>query len=402
MISEHPHTIIGGRWSIYGLPIRGGMSVLFPAVDGAGTKAMIKFSKVDADDSMRARFEAEGRALLAAPNPNTVRLIDSGMDVHPQASSRTPVPYLVLEHVDGVTLEERMRQTGPMGWDEAAGIAVGVLNGLRHLHAAGIIHRDLCPRNIMISPDGHATIIDLGIALSPSSSPRLTEAGSVIGKWRYMSPEQMDACPVDPRTDLYSLAVVLFELLSGRHPFPVGDSPATMRAKQSPDWSAIFQSFPGSAAVGQLLITALSPRPEDRYPTAASMSDAVLHVASFGGTATQAIASDTATTLRGAGPGPQGTRVLPTDVARTRVEAPLAVPTASAIELVSDENRAVFDRAVTAARERIDRHAAVFQATIRGALEERFRRDIRRSLTPTIALGVIVAIIAFLITWGMP
>jgi len=117
LISEHPHTIIGGRWSIYGLPIRGGMSVvLFPAVDGAGTKAMIKFSKVDADESMRARFEAEGRALLAAPNQNTVRLTDSGMDVHPQASSRTPpVPYLVLEHVDGVTLDERMRQTGPMG-----------------------------------------------------------------------------------------------------------------------------------------------------------------------------------------------------------------------------------------------------------------------------------------------
>jgi serine/threonine-protein kinase len=194
--------------------------------------------RLAADESFRARFAREARVAAALSHPNVVTVFDVG-----ESDGR---PFIVMEHVEGRTLEERLRREGPLPADEVRRIARQVCAGLEHAHAQGLIHRDLKPANLIERGDGTIKIADFGIARAAETT--LTEAGTILGTAAYLAPEQAEGREVTQATDLYGLGVVLYELLTGKRlweveslaalasrgtepaPEPPPDAPADLRA----------------------------------------------------------------------------------------------------------------------------------------------------------------------------
>jgi len=173
-----------------------------------------------------ARFRREARAVAALSHPNIVAIHDVGAVEHEQVvDGRRLVPgrpYLVTELVVGQPLDLLLRRDGPLAWRTAAEVGEAVAAALAYAHGGGIVHRDLKPANVMLTPWGHVKVLDFGIALAPTWTP-ITDGGRVHGTAEYLSPEQARGDGVDGRSDLYSLGVVLYELLTGRVPF-TGDN----------------------------------------------------------------------------------------------------------------------------------------------------------------------------------
>ncbi len=208
------------------------------------------------DPRTRARFDREGRALAQLSHPNLVTLIDRG--------STENEDYLVFEYVEGRSLKELTRE-GPLGFAEAGQIAGQVAEGLAAAHAAGIVHRDIKPQNILIDRNGHAKVSDFGIATGPDWT-RVTRAGSIIGSARYMSPEQIRSKPVDARTDIYSLGVVMYEMLTSHPPFDGTNMPEIARQHLNnppPPLSDIRGDLP--AGLEKVVMHCLEKLPEDRF-----------------------------------------------------------------------------------------------------------------------------------------
>jgi len=208
------------------------------------------------DPRTRARFDREGRALAQLSHPNLVTLIDRG--------STDSEDYLVFEYVEGRSLKELTRE-GPLGFSEAGQIAGQVAEGLAAAHAAGIVHRDIKPQNILIDRNGHAKVSDFGIATGPDWT-RVTRAGSIIGSARYMSPEQIRSKPVDARTDIYSLGVVMYEMLAGHPPFDGTNMPEIARQHLNnapPPLSAVRDDLP--PGLEKVVMRCLEKLPEDRF-----------------------------------------------------------------------------------------------------------------------------------------
>lgn len=189
-------------------------------------------------------------------HPNLVTLIDRG-------STETD-DYLVFEYVEGRSLKELIRE-GPMSVEEAGRIAGQVAEGLAAAHRLGIVHRDIKPQNILIDRSGIAKVTDFGIAIGPDWT-RVTRAGSVIGSARYMSPEQIRSKPVDARSDIYSLGIVMYEMLAGRPPFDGTNMPEIARmhlTASPPPLSAIRTDLP--TGLEKVIGRCLEKMPEDRF-----------------------------------------------------------------------------------------------------------------------------------------
>ncbi len=201
---------------------RGGMCIVYQAWD-TRLERNVAIKRLEPplneDPRTRARFDREGRALAQLSHPNVVTLIDRG--------STESEDYLVFEYVEGRSLKE-MTRSGPLPVAEAGHIAGQVAEGLAAAHLAGIVHRDVKPQNILIDRQGHAKVTDFGIATGADWT-RVTRAGSIIGSARYMSPEQVRSKPVDARSDIYSLGVVMYEMLAGRPPFDGTSMPEIAR-----------------------------------------------------------------------------------------------------------------------------------------------------------------------------
>jgi serine/threonine-protein kinase len=165
----------------------------------------------------RARFEREARAMAAISHPNVVTIHQVG-----EAEGR---PYLLMEYVEGRSLKELLKEEA-LNVEHALDLALQLASGLARVHERGIVHRDVKPSNILIDRDGRPRLLDFGLATAPEGDD-LTRAGEALGTIRYMSPEQAEARPTDPRSDLFSLGVVLYEMLAGRAPFG-GDSLASI------------------------------------------------------------------------------------------------------------------------------------------------------------------------------
>jgi len=164
------------------------------------------------DESVHRRFVREARLAARLSHPNVVSVFDAGDD-----GGR---PYIVMEYVDGENLAELLARRGRIPPDEARGLALQAAQGLAHAHAAGLVHRDVKPQNLILRRDGTLKIADFGIARAAEATA-LTQAGTVLGTAAYLSPEQALGEEVTPATDVYSLGVVLYELLTGRTPFQV-------------------------------------------------------------------------------------------------------------------------------------------------------------------------------------
>lgn len=258
--------ILKNRYRLGRVLGRGGMCIVYQAWDmrlerNVAVKRLEP--SLNQDPRTRARFDREGRALAQLSHPNLVTLIDRG--------STDTEEYLVFEYVEGRSLKELIRE-GPLSIADAGSIAGQVAEGLATAHLAGIIHRDVKPQNILIDRQGHAKVTDFGIATGPDWT-RVTRAGSIIGSARYMSPEQIRSKPVDARSDIYSLGVVMYEMLSGHPPFDGANMPEIARQHLNSPPPPLLDVRPDvPPGLAKVVMRCLEKLPEDRF---ASMDEIV-------------------------------------------------------------------------------------------------------------------------------
>lgn len=221
------------------------------------------------DPSFYLRFRREAQNAAALNHPAIVAVYDTGEAVTP----RGPLPYIVMEYVDGVTLRDIVHHDGPMPPRRALEVIADACQALNFSHQHGIIHRDVKPANIMISKTGAVKVMDFGIARAiAETGNRVTQTAAVIGTAQYLSPEQARGETVDARSDVYSLGCVLYEVLTGEPPF-VGDTPvavAYQHVREDPQPPS--QRHPGiSPELDAVVLKALAKNPDNRYQTAAEM-----------------------------------------------------------------------------------------------------------------------------------
>jgi eukaryotic-like serine/threonine-protein kinase len=258
--------VLGGRYALGARVGVGGMGQVYRARDRVleRTVAVNVLSAGSTDDlELVARFGREARAAAALNHPNIVAVFDSGVDGDLQ--------YLVMEYVEGQSLAGLLRRERPLGPRRVAEAGRQVCQALAAAHAAGLVHRDITPANVLVDPAGLVKVADFGIA---KLAPATTMTGDkVLGTAAYLAPEQAQGRPVDGRSDLYSLGCVLYALLTGAPPF-AGDSPVAMAARHVTE-----QPTPPShhnprvgPALEAVVLTALAKAPADRYQSAAAMA----------------------------------------------------------------------------------------------------------------------------------
>jgi beta-lactam-binding protein with PASTA domain/predicted Ser/Thr protein kinase len=215
------------------------------------------------DSSFVERFRREALSAAKLQHPNIVQIYDSG-----QAGDFN---FIVMEYVEGRSLKDYLADEGPLEMHEAARIAGEVLTALAYAHRTGLVHRDIKPGNILLSDDGKVQVTDFGIARAEAGST-MTQTGTILGTAYYLSPEQAQGLPLDGRSDIYSLAVVLYEMLTGRRPFE-GDSPVSIAYKHVREQPRPPSNFRGDIPrpMEAIVLNGLAKRPEDRYSSAALM-----------------------------------------------------------------------------------------------------------------------------------
>jgi eukaryotic-like serine/threonine-protein kinase len=209
-----PGDLIADRYELEQLLGSGGMSDVFRARDNQLDRRVaikILHERHAGDPESLARFRREARAVARLSHPNIVTVIDRGNDAGRQ--------YIVFEHVDGENLKELVGRSGRLPVRRALELALAVADGLAFAHRQGLVHRDVKPQNVLLSREGEVKVTDFGIARSLEAEHGVTQAGTVLGTGEYLAPEQASGTPVSPATDVYSLGVVLWEMLAGEVPF---------------------------------------------------------------------------------------------------------------------------------------------------------------------------------------
>jgi eukaryotic-like serine/threonine-protein kinase len=266
-MSDQEPTIYNGRYELHRQIARGGMADVFLARDQLLDRPVavkVLFPQFASDPSFVERFRREAQSAANLNHPNIVGVYDWGEE--------KGTYFIVMEYVDGRSLAEILRAEGMLHPDRAADITTDVAAALSFAHRNGVVHRDIKPGNVIIAPSGQVKVTDFGIARAfggGGADANLTQTGSVMGTATYFSPEQAQGQSVDPRSDLYSLGVVLYEMLASRPPF-TGDSAVTIAYKQVQEApvppSSINTRIPGS--IEAIVMKLLAKSPADRYPSA--------------------------------------------------------------------------------------------------------------------------------------
>jgi len=215
-----------GRFRLDGTLGRGGMAVVYLAHDtelGRAVAIKVMADHCAGDDAFRARFAREAQAAARLSHPNIVQVFDIGEDAG--------LPFIVMEYVEGETLGDVLARKRRVAPDRVGEIGRECCAGLACAHAAGLVHRDIKPQNLLVTNDGTVKIADFGVAHAIDQT-RLTLTGSIIGTARYLAPEQTVGGPITPAADVYALGVVLYELLSGRPPHEGTSLPELAIAKR--------------------------------------------------------------------------------------------------------------------------------------------------------------------------
>ena len=259
-------TKLADRYLIEDLVGVGGMCNVYRAFDAEALQTVaVKMLRDEfaADEEYLRRFRNESRAINALSHPNIVKIYDVVLDA--------PNPYLVMEYVSGITLKEYIDRKKPLPGRTAANIAGLVLTALQCAHENGIVHRDVKPQNIMVTEKGEVKVMDFGIARFAMSQSHTID-GNAIGSVHYISPEQALGGAVDQRTDIYSVGVILFEMLCGRLPFD-GESPVSVALQQVEQNPKALRSLNPNVPVGleQITLHAMAKNPDDRYADCGEM-----------------------------------------------------------------------------------------------------------------------------------
>jgi eukaryotic-like serine/threonine-protein kinase len=264
--------LLGGRYELDGVVGRGGMAEVYRARDIRLDRIVaIKTLRADLarDQIFQARFRREAQSAASLNHPSIVAVYDTGEDM----ATGVPVPYIVMEFVDGRTVRDLLQDGHRLLPERSLEIIDGVLRALDYSHQAGIVHRDIKPGNVMVTRNGDVKVMDFGIARAMSDAQAtMTQTAQVIGTAQYLSPEQARGERVDSRSDLYSTGCLLYELLTGRPPF-TGDSPvaiAYQHVRENPvPPSRVDPDVPAWADA--IVLKAMAKSPADRYQTAADM-----------------------------------------------------------------------------------------------------------------------------------
>ena len=266
--------VFGQRYRVTEKIGSGGMADVFKAVDdvlGRTVALKVLHAHYATDPDFVARFRQEAQAAANLSHPNIVNIFDWGKE--------GDTYFIVMEYVHGIDLKALINEKGPAPAAKAAEYASQVCAALSVAHGYDIVHRDIKPHNIVLTPDGSVKVMDFGIARAGNST--MTQTGSVLGTAHYVSPEQAQGRTVGPRSDLYSLGVVLYELTTGRVPFE-GDSPVAVALKQVNDEPVpprqINPDIPPS--IEAVILRAMQKDPVDRYASAEEMRRDLQRVAS--------------------------------------------------------------------------------------------------------------------------
>ncbi len=259
--------ILAGRYVLVEQIGIGGMAIVYRAIDrNTGHSVAVKVLKPEfnRDAEFVSRFQREAEAASKMTHHNIVNLLDVGMD----GENR----YLIMEYVKGKTLKEVIQEKGRLTAPVAVQITIRILSALQHAHQNGIIHRDIKPQNILVHADGHIKVADFGIARMANSST-LTRGDSVMGSVHYFSPEQAQGKGTDVTSDLYSVGVTLYEMLTGRVPFD-GDSPVAIAMQHLHAAPEPIRRYAPEApeAICHVVMKAMEKDPQYRYRSAREMA----------------------------------------------------------------------------------------------------------------------------------
>ena len=257
---------LDGRYEIQEIVGVGGMAVVYKAYDNVENKIVaVKILKEEytGNSEFLRRFMNESKAIAVLSHPNVVKVSD--------VSFGDLIQYIVMEYIDGITLKEYIEQQGPLSWNEAVHFTLQILRGLQHAHDKGVVHRDIKPQNIMVLPDGIIKVADFGIARFARSEQE-TITDKAIGSVHYISPEQAKGEKTDEKADIYSVGVMLYEMLTGKLPFQAESavSVAIMQLQKDP---VLPRDINGSIPLGleQITMHAMQKETARRYKSAAEM-----------------------------------------------------------------------------------------------------------------------------------
>ena len=257
--------LLDGRYEILEIIGAGGMAVVYKArCHRLNRLVAVKILKDEnlADEDFRRRFHAESQAIARLGHPNIVAVYD--------VSYTDEEDYIVMELIDGITLKQFMESRGRLHWKAALHFAIQIAKALEHAHSKGLVHRDIKPHNVMVLKNGSVKVADFGIARMAEESNTMTK--EALGSVHYISPEQASGGRVDNRSDLYSLGVVMYEMITGRPPFE-GDTPLSVV------WKHLYELAPRPASLvpdipcglEQIILKAMAHDLQDRYSSATAM-----------------------------------------------------------------------------------------------------------------------------------
>jgi serine/threonine-protein kinase len=267
--------IYSGRYELTHLIARGGMAQVYRAMDRQLERPValkVLFPELSVDRTFVERFRREAQAAANLSHPNIVPVFDWGEDDGSY--------FIVMEYVEGRPLSAVLRDPDPMPPRQIASIGAGVAAALAFAHRHGVVHRDVKPGNVLITPDGDVKVTDFGIARAMNTEESLTQTGAVMGTAAYFSPEQAEGKGVDSRSDIYSLGVVLYEMAVGRPPF-TGDSPVAVASKHVRDMPELPRAVNPAVppALEAVVMKAMAKNPDDRYASAEELRADLLRFA---------------------------------------------------------------------------------------------------------------------------
>lgn len=338
-----PHRI-GGRYEVGGLLGRGGMAEVRKGTDiRLGRTVAIKRLRTDlaSDQTFQARFRREAQSSASLNHPSIVAVYDTGeewADGDGPEGNGVAQPYIVMEYVAGRTLRDIIREGRKILPERALEITAGVLSALDYSHRNGIIHRDIKPGNVILTPAGDVKVMDFGIARAVSdASNTMTQTAAVVGTAQYLSPEQARGETVDSRSDVYSTGCLLYELLTGRPPFQ-GDSPvavAYQHVREEPQPPSTYDDELDEG-IDAIVMKSLAKPLGERYQSAAAMRADIERYLSGKPVQAPGVAGLAGAAAAGAAAGAAATTMLP----RTPAEPATSVqPTSHAAEPDEEERK---------------------------------------------------------------
>lgn len=265
--------VFGDRYEIIERIGAGGMAIVYKAKDLLLNRVVtikVLREQFASDEDFVRRFRREAQSAASLSHPNIVSIYDVGKDGDTE--------YIVMEYVEGQNLKELIRNYAPLSSEQSINLAMQIAQAIRHAHEHNIIHRDIKPHNILVTADGRLKVTDFGIARAVSAAT-MTHTGDIVGSVHYLSPEQAKGVPTNEQSDLYSLGIILYELLTGKVPYD-GETPIAIALKHLQE-----QPVPPSKLnprisqeLENVILRAIAKSPEQRYKTAVEMLEDLTHV----------------------------------------------------------------------------------------------------------------------------